>query len=101
MNFRQKLLCFVRAPMFTPQGFVVRALLLTLIFLILELLGLRAYTCILCGSSPTGGAADSTLAILAVIYILSYFAAVLLVPILLIAAAIFWFVLQLFTSRSS
>ena len=73
--------------LFTAQGLLVRALLIALVFLLLHAIGLREYTTILSGTSPTGNRGDLFAVVLAVLYVLSWFGFVLVVPILVLAAA--------------
>jgi hypothetical protein len=77
-----------RAPLFSPIGFVVRAAVLLVAFGVAHLAGGRDCTSILCGTSPTGNLMDRYAFVFGLIYVLLYFAAVLVVPILLIAAAL-------------
>jgi len=74
---------------FSPKGFLVRALWIGIIFGVLELAGLRGNTMILSGTSPTADAGDYGALILGCIYILGYWAFVVLTPILILAAGIF------------
>jgi hypothetical protein len=76
-------------PIFSPTGFCLRAGLIALIYGILHLAGLREYTVILSGNSPTDNPANTLASSLGCIYIFFYFAFTFLVPILLIAALIF------------
>ncbi len=73
----------------TPAGFVKAAVVLSLLYLICHLAGLREYTSIMSGTMPAGGPAGFGLLFLACLYILSYVAFALLVPVLLIAALLF------------
>jgi len=75
-----------RAPMFSPTGLLTRAVLLTVIYLVLHLAGWRENTSILCGTAPTGNLSDRYAEVYGVIYVLFYFAVMVLVPILVIAA---------------
>jgi len=77
-----------RAPLLSPRGLVLRAAIVALVFALAHAAGLRAYTSILSGTSPTGNAADGWAALLGCIYVLLYFAFILAVPIALIAAAL-------------
>ena len=80
----------INVPTISPSGFLVRAALITAIFLLLYLAGLKEYTCVLCGTSPTGNVADSWSAMLGVSYVLCYFAFIVLAPVLILAAGILW-----------
>ena len=75
--------------LFTPVGFLVRAGLLVIAFFVVHALGLREYTSILCGASASGDSSDATLqVILAAVYLVLYFLAVLVVPVLVIGAGV-------------
>lgn len=72
--------------LFTPRGLLVRAVLLTAI-LLLHIFGLREYTCIFSGTSPTGGQPpDLVTASLGATYAVLYLLVVLVVPIATLAA---------------
>ena len=100
-NIKNRFLEFHRAPIFSPKGFLVRAALIAAAFLALRAAGLREYTSILCGSSPTASSANMFPNIFAVAYLLFYFAFVIGVPILLIAAAIQGVLQHLIQRRAS
>ena len=51
-----------------------------------HLAGWRECTTILCGTSPTGGGGDRYASWFGVIYVLLYFASIMIVPILVLAA---------------
>ena len=89
----------INVPTISPSGFLVRAALITAIFLLLYLAGLKEYTCVLCGTSPTGNVADSWSSMLGVGYVLCYFAFIVLAPVLVLATGILW-CLQRAISRS-
>jgi len=79
----------------SPGGFLVRAAVLAILYLAVHALGFRQYTSILCGTIPPGGAA-----ILGVVYIVLYFAFVLIVPTLVLGSGILW-ALQRFAGTKS
>lgn len=85
----------MKAPMFSPKGFLTRAAILTFLFAIVHLVGLREFTSVLSGTSATGGSAKTLSATAGSVYIVLYFAFVLIVPILVLSSGIFA-VLQLF-----
>ena len=89
MNPRASLLrTVVAAPAFSPLGLTTRALLLVLAYLICHWLGWREHTTFLSGSQ-VGVDADRGLSILiGVGYMAAYFGAVLVSPILLLAAIV-------------
>ena len=78
---------FIR-EFFTPRGFAVTAVEITVIFLVLHLLGARHHTSILIGAAERG-AAPGLARGLALTYMLFYFAFIGLVPIFTLAAAFF------------
>ena len=73
--------------LFSPAGFVVLAALIAGAYHVCHGLGWREYTCVLSGTPPVGDSSDLTW-LRAGIYVVFYFAYVLVVPILLIAAAV-------------
>jgi hypothetical protein len=75
--FPRRLLC--------PAGLLHLAALLALGFGALHGLGLRDYTAVLSGTSPGGGGISGGDALLCVLYVAGYFAALLGVPILTLA----------------
>ncbi len=74
------------AELFSPKDFVRHAVLISLVFGILHLCGLREFTSILNGTAGSMALSWETSAVLGVIYIFFYLALVLLVPALLLAA---------------
>ena len=78
-----------RFALVSPRGFLVLAATLAALFLVCHLAGWREQTSVLCGQLPKGGAeADWALAT-GLAYALFYFALVLIVPILVLAAGVF------------
>ncbi len=77
---------WLKAPLFSPLGLLLRAAGITVVFAFFEAFGLREYTTILCGSAPTGGPGDGLAAIFALAYILFWFLFVLGVPVLTLGA---------------
>jgi hypothetical protein len=75
-------------PAFSPHGLVARAAIITLIFCIAHLAGLREYTTIISGTSPTGDVRDFWAIFLGAGYTMLYLAFSLVVPALLIAAGL-------------
>jgi len=73
---------------FSPAGLLHLAALLALGFGALHGLGLRDYTAVLSGTSPGGGGITAGDALLCVLYVAGYFAALLGVPILTLAGVI-------------
>ena len=78
----------LRPRFFTPKGFRVVAAALAVLFLVCHAVGLRSYTCVLCGQSPTGDPADALAYGLGALYILVYVAFVVATPILALASLI-------------
>jgi hypothetical protein len=77
-----------KAEIFSPAGFVVRAITITVLYCASELLGLREYTTFLSGTSANVNMGWHTASVLGLIHLLLYVGFILLVPILLIAAAL-------------
>lgn len=85
MSMLRKLLC---AQFLSPHGFVVRALLLAVIYAGCELCGWREHTTFISGTASSVDAGFGTSAVYGLIYMLAYFGFVLAAPILILAAAI-------------
>ncbi len=83
---------FRKAPFLSPKDLVQRACVISVIFLVLHLAGLREYTSVLNGTIGSVTLGWKMSGFLAVIYILFYLAFVVVVPILILAAIIsaFW-----------
>ena len=77
-----------KAKTFSPEGFLLRALLIAVVFGASELLGLREYTTFLSGTSGDVSLSWRTASLLGLIHLLLYVGFILLVPILLIAAGL-------------
>lgn len=78
-----------RAPIWSPQGFLVRAGLIAVVYLVMNVLGWSECTSLVCGTSPTGNVADRFVLFKGCAFAVTHFAFVLGVPILLIAAGLF------------
>jgi phosphotransferase system glucose/maltose/N-acetylglucosamine-specific IIC component len=76
------------ADFFSPKDFVRHAILILLIFGVFHVAGLREYTSFLNGTTGSLNMNPQNAALLGLLYLLIYMAAILLAPILLIAAAI-------------
>lgn len=74
------------ASFFSPRGFLDRAIMLLLLFAICHFAGLREYTCVISGTSPTGDPADTFASLLGLAYFATYSLALLAAPIFAIAA---------------
>jgi hypothetical protein len=77
----------LRARLFSPKGFLIRAAVLFLLFLALHAFGLRDSTSIVCGTAPAAGGAAALF--FATAYIVTYICATVAAPAMAIAAAIF------------
>lgn len=77
-----------KAKVFSPRGFVARALILSVAFLAAHLAGLREYTSILNGTVGPDAAGREMSAAFGLVYLVLYMAFVVLVPILLLAAGL-------------
>lgn len=86
--FKNSPAIFQRADFLSPKDLLQRACAITLIFLLLHLAGLREYTSILNGTVGSVALGWKLSGFLAVIYIVSYLAFVVLVPVLILAALI-------------
>jgi len=78
---------WLRAPGFSPKGFVVRAAVLALVYALLSLAGLREYMSVLSLTYPEGSSREWSV-ICCMTYLVSYFLWILGVPILLLAAVL-------------
>ena len=76
-------------PTFSPKGLLLWAGIVALGFLVCHAAGLREHTTVISGTSPTGDVHSVLPIALGAVYAVVYFAFVLLVPILILAAAIF------------
>jgi|ERR1043166_3205295 hypothetical protein len=95
-----KLRELIRAPFLSPLGFVMRALLLAVIFGACELAGWREHTTFISGTTVSADAAISSSITCGLIYMLAYFGFVLAAPILLIAAVLLSVVNRFVVPRS-
>jgi hypothetical protein len=86
-NFGPKLAALWRAELFSPRDFLRRAVVLAIIFLAVHIAGLREFTSILNGTVASPELGRGMSAFLGLVYIFAYLGFVLLVPILLLAAA--------------
>jgi TRAP-type C4-dicarboxylate transport system permease small subunit len=89
------------SPLLSPRGLLLRALVVLAVFIALHLAGLREYTSIFSGTSPTDtipGAGDRALGL---IYALFYLLAVVAVPVTVIAAALLFLAVLMIQRRSS
>jgi hypothetical protein len=77
-----------KAGAFSPTAFVVRALIIAMLFGLSELLGLREYTTFLSGTSANLNVSWQTAATLGLIHLLLYVGFILLVPVFLITAGL-------------
>ena len=77
-----------KAPAFSPTAFVIRAIIITVLFSISELLGLREYTTFLSGTSANVNLTWQTASFLGLMHLFLYVSFILLVPISLITAAL-------------
>ncbi len=76
----------MRFELLSPRGFLTTAAMLAVLFGICHVAGLREYASVLCGQLPEG----NELAVpFGAIYVLFYFAFVLLAPVLVLGAAVF------------
>ena len=76
----------MKAPLLSPKGLLLRAVLLAIPFALYQVLGIRDYTTLLSGTLHAGSLLRCQA--LCATYLVFYFMAVLGSPILLIAAAL-------------
>ena len=74
---------------FSPGGLLIWAAIIAGVFLSCHAAGLREYTTVISGTWPTEGRSSVFPVVLAGLYVVAYFAFVLLVPILVLASAVF------------
>jgi hypothetical protein len=86
--FWRRLAVFQRAEFLSPRDLLQRALGISGLFLLAHLAGLREFTSVLNGTIGSVAAGWKLSGFLALIYILLYLAFVILVPVLVLAAAI-------------
>ena len=99
-----RFLCQVwKAEFFCPGWFVLRALIVTMLYYISELFGLREYTTFLSGTTANVGVSPQMASFLGLIHLLLYVGFILLVPIFLITAGfiIAWRAVQRAKRRAS
>lgn len=89
----------VPSGILTPRGMLQRALGIVAVFAICHLVGWREYTTIISGTSPTGNPANFWSIVPGCIYAVIYFAMVIAMPILVIAAGLL-FVAEKWLDRS-
>ena len=78
----------MKANVFSPRGMLVRAAWILVAYAVFHLLGFRDYTCVFCGTSPSGDPGDQTAILLGIVYVFLYFSAVVVVPVLVLGAVI-------------
>lgn len=76
------------ADFLSPKDFVRHAALIVILFGLIHLCGLRDFTSMLNGTSGSLSMDSETGTFLGVVYVLSYLAAILIAPTLLIAAGL-------------
>jgi hypothetical protein len=85
---RNPILRILRAPFFSPMGFLTRALAIALIFALMTRWGWRDYTSVICGTAPSGNLADKNAILIGMSYAVVHFVSYVGTPILLLAAGI-------------
>ncbi|MFH1421826.1 MAG: hypothetical protein ABIH42_03815 [Planctomycetota bacterium] len=71
---------------FSPKELFTRAIIISIVFLCVHLLGLRKYTSILCGMNASETLSRSISAVFGVLYMILYLLTVVLIPVLLFSA---------------
>lgn len=74
---------------FSPRGLLIDAALITVLFLAAHLAGLREYTTVFSGTSPTGDVRDVVALAFGIGYVVFYLGFVVFVPVLILGAGIF------------
>ncbi|HEX4342007.1 MAG TPA: hypothetical protein VH255_01365 [Verrucomicrobiae bacterium] len=87
-TIKQFLVRILNAGTFSPTAFVVRALLVSVLYGVSLLLGFKEYTAFLSGTSPGGDISWQTASTLGLIHLLLHVGFILFVPISLITAAL-------------
>ena len=87
-NLFQRCRRFARAEFLSSKDFLLRAGAIAIVFLIAHLAGLREYTSFLSGTLPSSDMGWQQAAFGGLVYLILYFACVLLTPILVIAAIV-------------
>ena len=81
----------IGADFFSPKDFLRHAVLILVLFAVAHLCDLREFTTIISGTMASPALGAETCALLGMSYMALYFGAVVLVPILLLAAGLLWF----------
>ena len=76
------------ADFFSARDFVRHGVLTLLVFVVIHLLGLREYTSVLNGTTGALNMNPDNAALLGIVYVLFYLAAILLAPICFISAGL-------------
>ena len=66
---------------------LVRAAWILAAYAFFHLLGFRDYTCVFCGTSPSGDPGDQAAILLGIVYVVLYVSAVVVAPVLVMGAA--------------
>lgn len=96
---RRRLAAIWRAEFFSPKDLVRRALVITAIYVVAHLAGLREFASILNGTVGSVALGWGLSAFLGLGYIFAYLAFVVLVPMLILAAALLAFWNRVFRRR--
>ena len=88
------------APLLSPRGLLLRASLLVALFLACHLAGWREHTSILCGTAFTGNVTDRYTQWFGMVYVVLYFAIVIIVPVLILAAGLMALVNRVWHAKS-
>ena len=85
---------------FTPKYFLLRAMMLAVLFFLAHVAGLQEYTTFLSGTPDSSGASLETSAFWGTGYLVLYLGIVVAVPILLLAATLLWIAGRLMQRRT-
>jgi hypothetical protein len=83
-----RFLLFWYAERFSPAGFLQRAIVISLVYLLVHLAGWREYTSVLNGTVGPDSAGWTLSAFLGVAYVIIYLVFIILVPVLILASGI-------------
>lgn len=97
----KKIARLLLAPTFTPGGLALRAVLIGVAFAALHAAGLREATSFISGTSATGQPLTTAMAMSGAVYLIVFFGAVIVSPILLLAAGILWGMERIVTRKNN
>lgn len=78
------------AEILSPRGLLIRAAVISGLFVVGHLAGWREYTTVLCGTPPTAQGFAGLASFLGLVYVLAFVLFAVVVPILIVAAGFLW-----------